>query len=141
MAKPPRQSGRKVVLSKEAAERIGRAVLAVERGDRSMGATTLRTAVGDDALVRGTFSGSWSKGTTKTVTDATLSAVTYEAKNYLATISPGSSMVCLIAYVAGEWVLAAWDWHSLPAYDATKQQVLTHAANGGLAWVNTTACT
>lgn len=138
MAKPPRQSGRRVTFTKESAERIAKAVRTVERGDRSIDAVTSQRQVGDDALVRGTFSGSWSKGSTKTVTDATLSAVTYEAKNYFATISGAG---CLIAYVAGEWVLVGWDWHSLPAYDATKQQVLTHAADGGLAWVNTTACT
>lgn len=89
-------------------------------------------------VIRGTFSGTWTKGSTTTVTDAVISGATYTAKNYIATLS-GS--VCLIAYVADEWVLVGWDWHSLAAYDATKQQVLTHAANGGLAWVSTTACT
>ena len=89
-------------------------------------------------VIRGTFSGSWTKGSTTTVTDAVVSGATYTAKNYIATLS-GSA--CLIAYVANEWVLVGWDWHSMTDYDATKQQVLTHAANGGLAWVSTTACT
>jgi hypothetical protein len=89
-------------------------------------------------VIRGTFSGTWTKGSTATVTDAVVSGATYTAKNYIATLS-GS--VCLIAYVASEWVLIGWDWHSMTDYDATKQQVLTHAANGGLAWVSTTACT
>lgn len=89
-------------------------------------------------VIRGTFSGTWTKGSTTTVTDAVVSGATYTAKNYIATLS-GSA--CLIAYVADEWVLVGWDWHSLPSYDATKQQVLTHAANGGLAWIDTTACT
>jgi len=89
-------------------------------------------------VIRGTFSGTWTKGSTTTVTDAVVSGATYTAKNYIATLS-GS--VCLIAYVANEWVLVGWDWHSMTDYDATKQQVLTHAANGGLAWVSTTACT
>ena len=89
-------------------------------------------------VVRGTFTGTWTKGSTKTVTDAVVSGATYTAKNYIATLS-GSA--CLIAYVADEWVLVGWDWHSMTDYDATKQQVLTHAANGGLAWVSTTACT
>jgi predicted RecA/RadA family phage recombinase len=89
-------------------------------------------------IIRGTFTGTWTKGSTTTVTDAVVSGATYTAKNYFATLS-GS--VCLIAYVANEWVLVGWDWHSLTDYDATKQQVLTHAANGGLAWVSTTACT
>lgn len=89
-------------------------------------------------LIRGTFSGTWAKGSTTTVTDAVISGATYTAKNYLATIN-GST--CLIAYVAEEWVLVGWDWHALSGYAAGSQQVLTHAANGGLAWLNTTACT
>jgi hypothetical protein len=89
-------------------------------------------------IIRGTFSGTWTKGSTATVMDAVVSGATYTAKNYIATLS-GS--VCLIAYVANEWVLIGWDWHSITDYDATKQQVLTHAAYGGLAWVSTTACT
>lgn len=141
MAKPPRQSGKRVALSVEAAKRIGRVVLAYEAGDRNQGGSRLRSAPGDDALVRGTFSGSWSKGSTKEVTDATLSAVKYTAKNYLATLNPSGDMTCQISYVAGEWVLTAWDWHALPGYDATKQQILAHPANGGLAWLNTTSCT
>lgn len=89
-------------------------------------------------LIRGTFSGTWNKGSTTTVTDSVVDGATYTAKNYIATIS-GST--CFIAYVADEWVLIDWDWHSLPYYDATKQQVLAHSENGGLAWLNTTACT
>jgi predicted RecA/RadA family phage recombinase len=89
-------------------------------------------------VIRGTFSGTWTKGSTTTVTDAVVSGATYTAKNYIATLS-GS--VCLIAYVADEWVLVGWDWHSMTGYSASKQQVLTHAANGGLAWIDTTACT
>ena len=89
-------------------------------------------------VIRGTFSGTWTKGSTTTVTDAVISGATYTAKNYIATLS-GSA--CLIAYVADEWVLVGWDWHSMTGYDATKQQVLTHAANGGIAWIDTTACT
>jgi hypothetical protein len=89
-------------------------------------------------LIRGTFTGTWTKGSTTTVTDAVVSGTTYTARNYIATLS-GS--VCFIAYVADEWVLVGWDWHSLTGYSASKQQVLTHAANGGLAWIDTTACT
>jgi hypothetical protein len=89
-------------------------------------------------VIRGTFTGTWTKGSTTTVTDAVVSGATYTAKNYIATLS-GS--VCLIAYVADEWVLVGWDWHSMTGYSASKQQVLTHAANGGLAWIDTTACT
>ena len=119
-------------LSPDTARRIARAVLSVERGDGSIGAPPIRTAPGDDALVRGTFTGSWSKGSTKTVTDATLSAVTYEAKNYVANLLPSGTMGCQICYTSGEWVLVAWDWTALSGHDGTKQQVLAHNASGQL---------
>jgi hypothetical protein len=93
---------------------------------------------GSQGIKRGTFSGTWTKGSTTTVTDAVVSGTTYTAKNYIATLS---GTACLIAYVADEWVLVGWDWHSMTGYSASKQQVLTHAANGGLTWIDTTACT
>ena len=141
MAKPPRQSGRKVTFTPEAARRIARVVVAVEKGDRSSEAPGGKSSVGDDALVRGKFSGSWSKGSTKTITDATLPAVTYEAKNYVASLLPSGEMVCQLSYSAGEWVLVSWDWASLSGYSGSTQQVLTHNTSGQLVWVSTTACT
>jgi hypothetical protein len=58
-------------------------------------------------IVRGTFSGSWSKGSTATVTDATSSSVTYTAKNYFAALTSSGTKACAIAYVGGEWILIA----------------------------------
>lgn len=107
MAKPPRQSGRRVTFTKASAERIARAVRTVERGDRSIEAAGGQRQVGDDALVRGTFTAPWSKNATKTVTDSTLSAVTYQAKNYFASLTGSGSKSCCLAYVAGEWILIA----------------------------------
>lgn len=107
MAKPPRQSGRRVTFTPEAAQRIARAVVTVEKGDRSIEAPGRQSAAGDDGMVRGTFEAPWNKGTTKTVTDATLSAVTYEAKNYFATLTSTGIKSCALAYVAGEWILIA----------------------------------
>jgi hypothetical protein len=108
MAKPPRKSGRKVTFTQEAAERIARAVVAVEKGDRSIAAAGRQLGSGDDGLVRGTFTAPWNKGSTKTVTDATLSSVTYEGvKNYFANVAGSGSKKCAIAYVAGEWIVIA----------------------------------
>jgi hypothetical protein len=107
MAKPPRQSGRKVSLSPATVKRIATCVLAFERGNKDMSSPPMRTAGGDDSIVRGTFSGSWSKGATATVTDATLSSVTYTAKNYFAALTGTGTRACAIAYVAGEWILIA----------------------------------
>jgi hypothetical protein len=91
----------------EAAQRIARAVVNVEKGDRSIAAPGRQSAAGDDALVRGTYSGDWDKGSTKLVTDATLSAVTYTAKNYFASLTGSGTKACAIAYAGGEWILIA----------------------------------
>jgi hypothetical protein len=141
MAKPPRQSGRKVSLTPATVKRIAACVLAFERGNKDMSSPPMRTAGGDDNIVRGTFTGSWDKGATKTVTDATLSAVTYTAKNYVASLLPTGDMGCQLCYTAGEWVLVTWDWTGLSGYSSSTQQVLTHNTNGQLVWVSTTACT
>jgi hypothetical protein len=37
----------------------------------------------------------------------TLSAVTYEAKNYFATVGGSGNKACALAYVGGEWILIA----------------------------------
>jgi hypothetical protein len=108
MAKPPRQSGRSVTFTPASAKRIARAVLAHERGGRDMHPTEVRTVAGDDAIIRGTFSAPWNKGSTKTVADATLSSVTYAGvKNYFANVTGSGSKACAIAYVGGEWILIA----------------------------------
>jgi hypothetical protein len=59
-------------------------------------------------VIRGTFTAPWNKGSTKTVTDATLSSVTYEGvKNYFANVTGSGTKACAIAYVAGEWIVIA----------------------------------
>lgn len=105
MAKPPRVN-RKISLTPRTARRITRAVLEVERGDRDITAAVSRPAGGDD-LARGTFSGTWAKNATATVTDAILTGVTYTAKNYFASVGGGGTKKCCIAFVAGEWILIA----------------------------------
>ena len=141
MAKPPRQSGRKVSLSPATVKRISACVLAFERGNKDMPATQLRTAGSDAEIVRGTFTAPWAKGSTATVTDAVLTSVTYTAKNYVASLLPSGQMSCLISYCAGEWVLVAWDWQLISGYSESTQQVLTHNTSGQLVWVSTTDCT
>ena len=58
-------------------------------------------------IIRGTFSGTWAKGSTTTVTDAVVSGATYTAKNYFAAITGTGSKACAIAYAGGEWILIA----------------------------------
>lgn len=60
------------------------------------------------SLVRGTFSAPWNKGSTKTVTDATTSGVTYaNVQNYFASVTGTGTKACAIAFVGGEWILIA----------------------------------
>ena len=140
MAKPPRKSGRKVSLSPATVQRIATCVLAFERGSKNMSSPPMRTAGGDDGIVRGTFTGSWAKGATATVTDATLSSVTYTAKNYLTPVTGTGEKDCLISYVAGEWVLVDFDLTQLEGYSFGKSQVLG-TVSGALKWIDTTDCT
>lgn len=50
----------------------------------------------------------------------------------------------LLIWSSSPWALVrlgTLDLTKYAGYSASKQQVLTHAANGGLTWVDTTACT
>jgi hypothetical protein len=108
MAKPPRQSGRKVSLTPATAKRIAAVVLAYERGNKDMSSPPIRTGSDGTEIVRGTFTAPWNKGSTAAVTDAVLSAVTYTGvKNYFATVSGSGTKTCAIAYASGEWILIA----------------------------------
>jgi hypothetical protein len=62
----------------------------------------------DTGVVRGTFSAPWSKGSTKTVSDAVNSGTTYDSvQNYFASVSGTGTKACAIAYVGSEWILIA----------------------------------
>jgi hypothetical protein len=94
----------------------------------------------NSGIVRAHFSGTWEKDSSKSVTAELLTGTTYTAHNYIATISSQTDCKCFIMHDGSEWVLVSWDLHKLPSYNAAKQQVLTHSADGGLAWVSTTNC-
>ena len=104
----PAKTGKGVTFSPASARRIARAVMRVERGGGDRAGTQLRTS-GDGAEInRGTFTAPWAKGTTKTVTDAILTSVTYEnVNNYFAAVAGTGSKACAIAFVGGEWILIA----------------------------------
>lgn len=87
------QSGEAAILWKESGT-----------GSNKWGLVRLGTNRG---IVRGTFTAPWSKGSTKTVTDAVNTMVTYTAKNYFASMTGSGTKACAISYVAGEWILIA----------------------------------
>lgn len=95
----------------------------------------------DAGIVRGTFTGTWSKGSTATVTDAVTTSKTYTVKNYIASLATSGTVTCSIAHVGDEWILVAWDWTALSGFSGSAQQVLAHNTSGQLVWLNTTACT
>jgi hypothetical protein len=99
--------GQRVSFTKRAVRRIGRAVRSVEAGRRNAGATGVARMADEDVIRRGTFSGSWSKGASATVTDAANSHVTYTVKNYFAAVSGTGTKKCAIAWACGEWILIA----------------------------------
>jgi len=107
MARPPRQSGRKLSITPNTARRIAKAVLSIERGDGSIAPPPMRTGSDGTEIVRGTFTAPWSKGSTATVTDGVLSSVKYTAKNYFASLTGSGTKSCAIAYAGGEWILIA----------------------------------
>jgi hypothetical protein len=86
------------------------------------------------SVKRGTFTGTWGKGSTVTVTDAATSGVTYSAKNYLTPVSGSGSHDCEIAYIGSEWVLVAFDLTQLEGYSQGKSQALV-TVSGSLKWL------
>jgi len=97
----------RLTLGRRDLRRIARVVRDAERGDRDQSPTQLRTSADSSDIVRGTFTAPWAKGDTKTVTDAAITAQTYTAKNYFATVSGTGTKNCAIAYTGGEWILIA----------------------------------
>jgi len=140
MARPPRKSGRGVSFTPESAKRIHRAVLKVERGGSDIAPPSLPVDGSDADIVRGTFTAPWAKGSTVTVTDSILSAVTYTAKNYLTPVTGTGSKDCIISFTGGEWILVGFNLQQLDGFDGSKTQVLA-SVSGGLKWLDTTACT
>jgi len=111
-------------------------------------ATWALIAIGG-GLRLGTIAATWTKGGTATVTEQYGDGTarpgspppTFTATNNIATLALTSgTMRVACTRVDDKWVLVAWDWHSMQSYDATRQQILGHAANGGLQWLNTTGC-
>ena len=97
----------RITIGRRDLRRISTVVRDAERGDRDQsGATLPRSDDGTD-IVRGTFTAPWSKGSTKTVTNAVMTSVTYDAKNYFASMTGSGDKACAIAFVGGEWILIA----------------------------------
>ena len=129
------------------AQRIANVVGIVEAARRDRKNSFLSRAVGQSSHYLSKTTATWTKGTSQTLTlyvgdsgsEAASSGDTVVAWNYAATIPSGVWVV--LARANAGFYLASFDLHGLTGYSASKQQVLAHSANGGLAWIDTTACT
>jgi hypothetical protein len=129
------------------AQRIADVVGEVEGSRRGRNGSTLPRGVFALSHYLSKTTATWTKGTSQTLTvyvgdggsETASSGETVEAWNYVGTLPSGVWVV--LARANALFYLASFDFTGLPSYSATKQQVLGHSANGGLAWIDTTACT
>ena len=156
---------RAVVPTADAMRRIGRAVAAYERGDRSIQGYPLRTASEDPDPVRlCKTSAAWTKGATATLDvwesgtppseTQTTGETIEDAVNKIKDVK-GNSFVIVAKAANGSWYLVeagepdeddtckttigGEDLTTLSGYDASKTQVLSHA-NGCMQWLDAEDC-
>ena len=113
-----------VSFSRGAAQRIAKAVRTVEAGDRNQpGLTFDHPQFGGGALFRtATFTGSWSIGSTKTVTYKYMTG-TANATNDLMNLPSAGTRNCVIGREGTAWRLINWQWDV--AYAATAATLTT----------------
>jgi hypothetical protein len=136
-----------VTFTHDAAKAIADTVRTVQGGNRSQSGLRGSGQAYASSHYLSKTTATWNKGSSQTLTihvgtpgsEAASSGDTVEAWNYAATIPSGVWVV--LARANSAFYLASFDFTGLTGYSASKQQVLTHAANGGLAWIDTTACT
>jgi hypothetical protein len=136
-----------VTFTHDAAKAIADTVRTVQGGDRKQGGIRGSGGAYASSHYLSKTTAAWTKGSRATLTlyvgdggsEAASSDDTVEAWNYVGTLPSGVWVV--LARANASFYLASFDFTGLPSYSASKQQVLGHAANGGLAWVDTTACT
>ena len=136
-----------VTFTRESATAIAETVRTVQGGNRSQNGMRGSGSAYAQSHYLSKTTAAWTKGSKATLTlyvgdggsEAASSGDTVEAWNYVATLPSGVWVV--LARANASFYLASFDFTSLPSYSASKQQVLGHAANGGIAWIDTTACT
>ena len=156
-----------VAFTRQAAQRIAAAVRVVEGGDRGQPGVTFDHPVpsGRSPLRVGTFTGSWSTGTYKTVTlvggTNTASVYNWCVPSYGDTSNTSQSQYVIFGRASGtnsvveisyrhtsqtcRMSIAGADLTELPGYSASSVQLLGHSAAGGtncptLTWYSVTTC-
>lgn len=132
----------RVVFTRPAAERIGKAVRTVELGDRDCGPLDFGSGGGGGSSAKvfrvATFTGAWAINEAKVVTfkNQTTTPNTVSATNIFAGISTGTVS---IAKDGTAWYVVSVDLTTQPGYASSGTQVLS-VVNGSLRWLGTTAC-
>ena len=136
-----------VTFTRDAADAIAETVRTVQGGSRRQGGMKGSGSAYAQPHYLSKTTAAWTKGTKATLTlyvgdggsEAASSGDEVEAWNYVGTLPSGVWVV--LARANASFYLASFDFTGLPSYSASKQQVLGHAVNGGLSWIDTTACT
>lgn len=94
------------------------------------------------ALRAATFTGSWSIGTTNTVTFKYEPTATMTVTNLTWPLGgcSQSETDCIVGKDADKWLLLTPNLASLQSYNATNIQMLGHAASGCLRWFDIASC-
>jgi hypothetical protein len=138
---------RGVTFTPDSAKAIAETVRTVQGGNRGQSGIKGSGSAYASPHYLSKTTATWTKGTSQSLTlyvgepgsEAAESGETVEAWNYVGTLPSGIWVV--LARANATFYLASFDFTGLPNYSASKQQVLGHAANGGIAWIDTTACT
>jgi hypothetical protein len=136
-----------VVFTKQAADRIASAVRSVERGGGTVGAGHWGYRADEsDGLKLSKTNAAWLRGSKQTLTiydgnpgsETAQAGQTVDAWNYVADLPSG--VWVLVGYCNASYYLLSFDFEGLANFSQGRQQVLGHAANAGLSWINTTNC-
>ena len=156
-----------VKFTRPAAQRIAKAVMTVERGNRDQGPVTFEHPIGDAVKVRHcAWTGTWNMGSTAVIqfTGSARTATAYNAYHGWREPSPPNSGAGIVFRYSGAWRLHGIDLETvqgytavsltstLPAYQILGHEIVNDAAGEGeasgapgaqayLKWFQVTACT
>jgi hypothetical protein len=129
------------------AQRIANAVMAHERRGRKHPPITYPTVpAATTALKLSKTTAAWSRGSKQTLktyagdagSETAATGQDFDAWNYVADLPSG--VWVLVGYCNASYYLVSFDFEGLTNFSQGRQQVLGHAANAGLSWINTTNC-
>ena len=137
----------RVVFTLSAAERISKAVRAVEAGSRDAGGLSFGRPGDSSAgkvLRLGTVTGQWATATNAVVTfyNVTNTPNTVSATNlYLPIdVASGKTAECVIAKGGTQWFLTSVNFAKLKDFSAGEVQVFGHNTSGYAQWYSISTC-